>query len=1169
MISPGGLTSRPLNRLAEAAAGFRLEFYTQGDLGALADVDFSAAPDHVAAVSELDHIGGAAFLRQSDQDRGIAVRAQAELVVQSAGVYTFYVTSGGSARFTIDGRAGIQTTELNGRALETAATLRLDSGAHTLDLRYFDGSETPVLGLEWQGPDSGNQRTLLSDAHLVPGSFAQTSAQSVSLDGDSILMATNTSDPVLDGGVTDAGPGHPDRLDPNGAFASLLRSAVVDAAKDKARDAVATEVADRVDTWLDGRQNPAPAEPLGAIGNDNPTVSFHLMDVADYATEMPFLDMTKIMRAWKGTNDTSSPWEWDGMSAKDLRDGGYLDENGWPTEIPDGQQSIGSLWDWNDTQYGAESRAGTYVLQYEGEGVVEVGGNVSILSRQDGRITFENPLGTSMNIRIRETDPDGTGDYVRNISIVKEEYLDLFEAGAVFNPEWLDLFSDAREFRFMHWMGTDNSKVSSWDERLTPESPTWAASIPVEVMVQLANEGGIDPWFNIPHMADDNYIRQFAQIVRDQLDPNLTARVEYSNELWNWNYEQTEWMAEQAAAVWGDTSDTAFLDYQSMRATQVALIWEDVFSEVDEAPALVNVLGVQTVNEWAAERVLTGYGWKAQDPDGFVDPTTVFESLGVTTYFGSRIVTYTSTRQELLDAIENPDVDAAAWLTAKLLDPEFPLSVPDVLNELQQMKVVAEKYGLDMVAYEGGQHVHHSWGVGLPPDQSKALTAFFTDYVRSDDMAMLYQELWNAWAQVGDGAFMQYGDVGAPNEWGSAGLLSDLDDSNPRSEYLFDQMENATAWWDAQANDAYLHGVTRLGTDAADMMTGTDQEDYLAGGGGDDTFRVGAGNDGINGGAGEDRVILNNRAADYLIYAQGDGYLFSGPEGDKFVTNVELFEFGDGEVLTLEDLVGPLPPADGPGDQAGDPVAPGPQPDGTIGVDLSGQVYDAAAAEGVNVLSPEAEGTGVQVRAVNKWSDLGSDIGLQSGEHGQAYVIAQKDKVIEVTNAEGDAQAVGSSYYSFQQNLTGPGGAAVADTALDAALLFGDVVTGAAAIHGTDRADVFEGREAGDVFYGQGGNDYMDGGDGNDFLSGGKGRDILIGGNGQDKFSFQAGDGQDRITDFGVEDMLILNDFLAAGVALEEAAALDASGNLIISNGVDQITFEGLDLDDLSWIEGA
>ena len=154
------------------------------------------------------------------------------------------------------------------------------------------------------------------------------------------------------------------------------------------------------------------------------------------------------------------------------------------------------------------------------------------------------------------------------------------------------------------------------------------------------------------------------------------------------------------------------------------MIWEEVFG--DEADArLVNVLGSQAGNPWVTEQLLEASAWQEMDPDGFVDPSAVFEEVAITNYFGSATVSQEELRSELLEMIADPNVDAMAYLAEKLMDPDYQGSVPAMQALWQQTADVAHSYGLGMTAYEGGQHVHHSFAVrDLTEAQLDVLTDF-------------------------------------------------------------------------------------------------------------------------------------------------------------------------------------------------------------------------------------------------------------------------------------------------------------------------------------------------------------------------------------------------------------------------------------------------------------
>ncbi|WP_120499345.1 calcium-binding protein [Roseovarius sp. EL26] len=635
-----------------------------------------------------------------------------------------------------------------------------------------------------------------------------------------------------------------------------------------------------------------------ALGNDNPTVAFNLTTTGSHSTQLPFLDLMKSSRDWLG----HAHKDWGAMSTAKLREGGYLDENGWVKEIPDGMVEVGTIWNWSDS-YGIGDELDVFVLTYEGEGNIDVDGNgVKILSQEDGKIVFSyagGPLGPN----ITETDPNGTGNYIRNVSVVHQDNVELHEAGALFNPEWLEIVADSRQFRFMGWTNTNRPTIETWEEYPTIDSANWN-TVPVEVMVRLANEAGVDPWFNMPHIVDDNFIREFAEYVRDNLDPNLTVRVEWSNEVWNNAFAASKWAHAQGEAEWGKTGYDVLLNYQAKRATEVALIWEEVFAQSDTSPELVNVMGSRPGGEFSNEQVLTAPLWEANDPDGYVAPHTVFDELSVTTYFGQYTVTNEDQRLELIEKIQDPSIDATAWLGEKLLDPEYSGSLPRIIPGLLESKAIADKYGVALTAYEGGQHVHHSFAVrGLTKEQQEILNDFLADFVRSPEMAVLYEQLYDIWAEISDSPFMQFGDVGISNKYGSWTLLTHLADTNPRAEFLLDKLHNDRAWWDDTGNEAYLQGKYERGTDGNDQIIGTDAEDFLSGGAGDDEFYAAKGRDGVNGGAGTDRLFLAGNRSEYTITADGDGHIVSGPDGEKFVINIENFVFRDGEIVSLADFL--------------------------------------------------------------------------------------------------------------------------------------------------------------------------------------------------------------------------------------------------------------------------
>ena len=100
---------------------------------------------------------------------------------------------------------------------------------------------------------------------------------------------------------------------------------------------------------------------------------------------------------------------------------------------------------------------------------------------------------------------------------------------------------------------------------------------------------------------------------------------------------------------------------------------------------------------------------------------------------------------------------------------------------------------------------------------------------------------------------------------------------------------------------------------------------------------------------------------------------------------------------------------------------------------------------------------------------------------------------------------------------------------------------------GNAAANEIRGGDGADVLLGGAGNDTLNGGDGNDTLTGGTGADSLTGGAGSDTFVFAAKDSGntaatlDKITDFGIGDLIDFSTTLAIGGSAGAATASQAS----------------------------
>ena len=555
----------------------------------------------------------------------------------------------------------------------------------------------------------------------------------------------------------------------------------------------------------------------------NPSVGIGLSSIQYYASQQPFLNLMKSASTWIG----HLPGQWGGWDHQRLADEGYLDDEGWLKAMPPQLESV-SIVLLADLPLGAVSTRGSYRLTYEGEGQIVVkAGGLPRRPNQPGTIWFDVPTDTTIvDVSITRTDPRRTGDYIRNITIVHDRDIAAYDAGEIFNPQWLALISDMRMLRFMDWMQTNNSTQSEWADRPQLSDYTYTRrGAPLEIMLALANRIGADPWFNMPHLATDDYMAQFATMVRDKLRDGLKVHVEYSNEVWNFIFDQAKWADEQAQRRWGQSDK--WVQFYAVRAVEMAKVWDAAFT--GQTDRLVKVISTHSGWEGLENDILDAPLWVAEDPANNRPPASYFDAYAITGYFSSDLgggkadavlgwIAQSRSDAEsagkdlglageaLADFVEAHKFDSAIAIAAReLLDGSVTGNVEDSVDWLAdhafpRQAGVARDHGLDLVMYEGGTHVVGS-GPAVDNDE---LTAFFIALNYSKQMGDLYTALLDAWKAAGGTAFALFVDVAPPSKWGSWGALRHLDDSTPRWDAINQFNAANPGWWETRPDDAFL-----------------------------------------------------------------------------------------------------------------------------------------------------------------------------------------------------------------------------------------------------------------------------------------------------------------------------------------------------------------------------
>jgi hypothetical protein len=537
-------------------------------------------------------------------------------------------------------------------------------------------------------------------------------------------------------------------------------------------------------------------------------LGMNMTELRDYQPTRPFINVMKNARAWMAHRTG----QWGGFEERDLIELGALDENGWPRFVPEGASALASLM-LVDLAEDAGGIAGNYRVTWQGQADVKITGRVGGTRRLGPReLWFSTYPGPGLvELQVSNINP---ADPIHDIAVVHQRHIAAYDAGEIFNPDWLARVEGMAVFRFMEWTNTNTTTLSDWTDRPLPEHATYTPrGVPLEVMIRLANETGTEPWFTLPHLANDAFITQMARLIRDQLDPGLRVWIEFSNETWNWSFPQANHARDQAQARWGDGN--RWQEWNAMRAAQMVQIFNREFAGQEDR--LVRVLATQT--GWhGLEEQLMAPSWQAESPDNPAPPT-LFDAYAITGYFSAllgndekvattqgwlRDATALAEEEGRAQGLSGAELDAFAQTRAHdILRPRMIAELRDgsisgdrrntvayfLDTDLPYHRAVADRWGLDLVAYEGGTHLV---GVG-PHMQDEALNALFLDVNYSEGMAELYTMLLEGWVRGGGGLFAHFTDIRAPGRWGSFGALRHLTDQNPRWDAMvsFDPAEVA------------------------------------------------------------------------------------------------------------------------------------------------------------------------------------------------------------------------------------------------------------------------------------------------------------------------------------------------------------------------------------------
>jgi hypothetical protein len=488
----------------------------------------------------------------------------------------------------------------------------------------------------------------------------------------------------------------------------------------------------------------------GTTSDELPPASFlgTNLEVFAYYSEWAFVDAFRSSSPWiSGTPwapDQSAVWN-DGRELD-------LDEQGWVRSLQPNQVARTTML-WGPLPYRPPGR---YIVLYDGEGQLNYTSGARLVQSSPGRDILEVSSTSGIELDIITTNPD---NYIRNIRVImpggiyaddpytlitepdpnRDDYLSFEDhyQQIVFHPDFLNALRGYASVRFMNWMHTNGSTQSSWADRPQLTDAQWTYNgPPLEIMIDLANRVGFNPWFNIPHPADNNYVTQFAALLADQLNPQLTPYIEYSNEVWNTTFPQHTYTRTQGLNLGLDTDGyQAALKYYAQRSKEIFNITGTVLGNDFTA-----VIGSKHGSPADSQTILNGALGGAGHP-----------VLAVGGYFG-----HPATWPDNCNLIANMNVD-------QLLDYlEQEISGPG-LERIQRQVQVADTNGVPLVIYEGGQHLTTNYCNGNQTKQHQIENLFDQANLHPRMTNIYLAHLTNQWL-AGVHLFVHYLDTA---KWGA------------------------------------------------------------------------------------------------------------------------------------------------------------------------------------------------------------------------------------------------------------------------------------------------------------------------------------------------------------------------------------------------------------------
>ena len=517
-----------------------------------------------------------------------------------------------------------------------------------------------------------------------------------------------------------------------------------------------------------------------------------------------------------------------------------LDVAGWPKSLPASGST--ALYRWVTTILWMNSDklpTGRWTVLYDGEGSLAYGqSNVTRVASasQPGRDVFEVSAGANMlTLSITATDPQRNGNYLRNIRVIAPggtcnndpmsyaadasacpgAYRPFTEtyASQPFHPRFLSAMRPFAALRFMQFFSTNLDQGSAWAERSQLSDISWGydgnRGAPIEIALDLANALDASPWLSVPAMVSDDYVRQYARLAKARLTTMRPVYLEYGNEVWNGSYPYSiagQWVRDQGRARWPSSSEPDFakqMNWFALRTKQLCAIWKQEFAE--RASQVKCVMGAQGAGSWTTDHYILSCPLHAAEPGGTACNATAGIDAVATGYYVGGHLNYPEFQAEI-ESQWFTQADGGLTKLFQELNSGDALTPPAgytraraslslIVSQLAANKPVADRHGVDMVVYEGGNELRGSDGSAY----QVRMQALAERAQRDPRMGTLYNAVLTQWKAIGGKLYMVFESTGAySSARGNSTLLEwtgQARSESPKYDAVLSFIEANPCWW--------------------------------------------------------------------------------------------------------------------------------------------------------------------------------------------------------------------------------------------------------------------------------------------------------------------------------------------------------------------------------------